>query len=88
MNRIRRALVMINIGFGVLVRPRYWLVAVRVARRMVPTRWWTHRPFLPLPTPEYVKFRLETQYGGSSPHPTLPDVLKYLQWVRQWDAAS
>jgi hypothetical protein len=88
MNRIRRALVMINIGFGVLVRPRYWLVAVRVARRMVPTRWWTHRPFLPLPTPKYVKFRLETQYGGSSPHPTLPDVLKYLQWVRQWDAAS
>jgi hypothetical protein len=55
---------------------------------MVPTQWWTRRPYLPLPTHEYVKFRLETQYGGISPQPTLPDVLKYLQWVRQWDAAS
>jgi len=88
MNRIRRALAMTYIVSGVIVRPRYWVVAIRVARRMVPSRWWTTRPYLPVPTADYVKFRLETQYGGSSPQPNLPDVLKYLQWVRQWDAVS
>ena len=88
MIRIRRVFAMTSIVFGVIVRPRYWAVAVRVARRMVPSRWWTMRPYFPLPTGDYVKFRLETQYGGSSPQPTLPDVLKYLQWVRQWDNAS
>jgi hypothetical protein len=30
MNRIRRARAMLSIGFGVMVRPRYWIVAVRV----------------------------------------------------------
>jgi hypothetical protein len=88
MNQIRRTITMMYIMFGVIVRPRFWVVAIRLARRMVPSRWWARRPFLPVPTRDYVKFRLETQYGGSSPQPNLPDVLKYLQWVRQWDAVS
>ena len=88
MNQIRRTITMIYIMFGVIVRPRFWVVAIRLAWRMVPSRWWARRPFLPVPTRDYVKFRLETQYGGSSPQPNLPDVLKYLQWVRQWDAVS
>ena len=34
MIRIRREFAMLNIVFGVIVRPRYWAVATRVARRL------------------------------------------------------
>lgn len=88
MTRIRNGLAMLFIVLGIAARPRYWWVGFRVARRMVPTRWWTQRPYLPLPRRDYVQFRLETQYGGGAPRASLPDVLKYLRWVQQWDSAS
>lgn len=88
MKRVRRVGTMLRIVFGIAIRPRYWFVGLRVARRMVPTRWWAKRPFMPIPRKDYVDFRLETQYGGLFPQATLPDVLKYLHWVQQWDATS
>ena len=79
---------LLGIVFGVVVRPRYWIVACRVSYRMVPNRWWARRPYLPIPSNDFLKFRLETQYGGSAPTPNLADVLQYLRWVDQWDSTS
>lgn len=73
---------------GLLLRPHYWVIALSVGARMIPRRWWAHWPYLPFPRKDYLKFRLETQYGGHSPQPNLPDVLRYLRWVREWDAQS
>jgi hypothetical protein len=67
-------------------RPSLWLTAVRQCWVMAPRRWWAQRPFLPVPRRDYMRFRLETQYGapsGSGQHHIEPaDVLNYLSWCR------
>jgi hypothetical protein len=68
----------------VAVRPGLWPTAARQARRLVPHRWWTRAPFLPLPAREYVGFRLQTQYGDISHRPDTEDVVNYLRWCRDW----
>lgn len=84
----RRTQSMMMIILGLLLRPHYWLIALSVGIRMIPQRWWAHWPYVPIPRKAYLKFRLETQYGGHSPQANLPDVLRYLRWVRDWDAQS
>jgi hypothetical protein len=65
-------------------RPRLWPVAMTQGTRLVPRDWWRHRPYLPLPDPEYMRFRFETQYGPDplrdrvDPH----DLIDYLAWCR------
>jgi hypothetical protein len=65
----------------VLLRPSLWLTALRQAHRLARPRWWTRAPFLPLPDPDYLRFRFETQYGtGGRPDPH--DLVTYLAWCR------
>jgi hypothetical protein len=65
--------------------PSLWSTALRQARRVVPTGWWRRPPFLPVPDREYVRFRLETQYGDGPPAPA--DVVTYLRWCRAEEQA-
>lgn len=69
---------------AVLTRPFLWSTAVMVACRLVPMRWWTRPPFLPLPSRAYVRFRKEAYYGDPQASFRPADVLKYLMWVRSW----
>jgi hypothetical protein len=70
-----------------LVRhPSLWATALRQARRLARPAWWRHRPFLPVPAPAYLRFRLLTQYGDERHRPEVGDVLNYLRWCKQWDA--
>ena len=71
---------------AVLVRPRLWVTALRQAGRAVPRRWWARPPFLPLPSRAYVQFRLETAYGSQAP-PDGADVVRYLTWCHEAEAA-
>ena len=73
---------------AVLVRPRLWSTAVRQAWRLAPRRWWARRPFLPLPDRDYLRFRLETQYGDAEHRPLPGDVVTYLEWCRREHAAA
>lgn len=66
-------------------RPGLWITALRQAHRLSPVGWWRQRPFLPLPSGEYMKFRMITQYGDAAHQPAAVDVINYLQWCRQWD---
>lgn len=86
MMRVGRVPAYLAIVMAVVVRPSYWAVACRVIGRLAPRGWWKRFPFVPIPDSSYARFRLQTQYGGQSPTPNSSDVLKYLQWVRQWDA--
>ena len=45
--------------------PSLWATAVRQALRLAAPGWWRRRPFLPLPAPDYLRFRLQTAYGGT-----------------------
>lgn len=69
---------------AVLVRPWLWVTAVRQLRRLVPDRWWSRRPHLPVPDPAYLRFRLVTAYGGAGGDPRPDDVVTYLHWCRAW----
>jgi len=74
---------------AVLRRPWLWPTAARAARRMVPDGWWRRRPFLPLPSPAYLRFRLVTMYGGSGDGPVRPDdLVAWLEWCRRWPQVS
>lgn len=48
---------------------------------------WARRwPFLPRPDPEYLGFRLTTQYGAErDPEPA--DLVAYLEWCRREETA-
>jgi hypothetical protein len=63
--------------------PSLWPTALRQARRTAPQQWWRHRPFLPLPSGDYLRFRLVTQYGAADHRPVPADVLNYLVWCRR-----
>jgi hypothetical protein len=69
---------------AVVRRPSLWPTAARQALVLAAPGWWRRRPFLPLPTPAYLRFRLQTAYGGDgggAPEPG--DVVTYLHWCRE-----
>lgn len=68
---------------AVVVRPRLWPTALRQAVRLARPGWWRRAPFLPVPDPDYLAFRLETQYGGAGTTAAEPlDLVRYLEWCR------
>jgi hypothetical protein len=71
----------------VLARPHLWTTALRQGRRLARPGWWRRAPFLPLPDPEYLAFRFETQYGAGG-HPEPRDLVAYLEWCRAMRAVG
>ena len=74
---------MLRAGLAVAARPGLWPVALAQALRLARPGWWRRRPFLPLPDPDYVRFRLETAYGTGG-RPSGRDVVAYLRWCREF----
>ena len=63
--------------------PHLWGTALRQARLLARPGWWRRPPFLPVPDPDYLRFRLLTAYGGDGtavPEPA--DLVAYLTWCR------
>jgi hypothetical protein len=69
---------------SVLRHPSLWVTALVQLRRMAPDGWWRRRPFLPLPDPEYLRFRLQTMYGDPEHAPEGDDLVTYLRWVKRF----
>jgi len=78
----------VRIGVAVLGRPRLWRTAARQMRRTTPSGWYRRAPFLPVPSGDYLRFRLVTQYGDADHRPEPADVINYLSWCREWDSNS
>jgi hypothetical protein len=74
----------IRSGAALGAHPSLWPTALRQAGRLCRPGWWRRAPFLPIPDAEYVRFRLETQYGPDGV-PDPGDVLVYLRWCREHD---
>lgn len=69
---------------AVAVRPGLWWTGIRQVRLLAPTGWWQAAPYLPLPDPAYLAFRMQTQYGGDGTTPPDPaDVVRFLEWCRR-----
>lgn len=58
-------------------------------RRLIPSRWWIRPPFLPVPHPDYVRFRLLTAIGGDGSASAEPaDLIQWLEWCRRWPSVT
>lgn len=54
---------------------------LRVAWRFRRNGWWRRAPFLPLPSRDYVRWRMHTAYGREDAIPPADDVLRYARWA-------
>lgn len=67
--------------------PSLWRIGLRQAAVLAPSGWWHRPPFLPLPDPDYLRFRMETAYGGAGDQMPVPaDLVTYLRWCRDFPA--
>ncbi|HZM32752.1 MAG TPA: hypothetical protein VFB77_19780 [Acidimicrobiales bacterium] len=63
--------------------PSLWATGARQALVLAAPGWWRRPPYLPLPSPDYLRFRLQTAYGGAGDQDPEPgDVVTYLRWCR------
>ena len=67
----------------VLRRPRLWGEALRSVPRLARRHWWRRPPFLPLPDPSYLRWRVATAYGDAAAAVRRHDVIAYLEWCRR-----
>jgi hypothetical protein len=44
--------------------------------------WYRHPPFLPLPTQDYMRWRMYTAYGSSGRSSSPAELERYLRWTR------
>jgi hypothetical protein len=66
-----------------LLRPRLGLDLVRAAWAFRARRWWAKPPFLPLPDPEYLRWRMYTAYADEAAVPPVDDVIRFARWRRE-----
>ena len=64
-----------------VVRPALAADLLRVAWRFRRRGWWRRFPFLPVPSREYVRWRMHTAYGDHDAVPPADDVVRYARWV-------
>ena len=61
-------------------RPRLALDLLRIAWRFRSNAWYLQFPFLPLPDPTYLRWRMYTAYGDYDAVPSVTDVERYARW--------
>jgi hypothetical protein len=66
-----------------ILRPRLALDLVRTAWAFRRRGWWKRLPFLPLPDPEYLRWRMYTAYADESAVPPAEDVVRFARWRRE-----
>lgn len=74
-----------DVLLAVLRRPALWPTAIGSLRDLAPSGWWRRSPFLPLPDPGWIHFRLETAYGGDGSQPI--GAAEFITWL-EWQATK
>lgn len=64
-----------------LKNPRTAAALVRVGWRFRSRDWYSRFPFLPLPSREYMRWRMYTAYGDERAVPPADDVVRYARWA-------
>ena len=61
-------------------RPQLAIDLIRVSWRFRSNDWYRRFPFLPLPDPTYLRWRMYTAYGDYDAVPPAGDVERYARW--------
>jgi hypothetical protein len=64
-----------------LASPALGLAMLRVAWRFRRRGWLRHPPFLPIPSRDYMRWRMYTAYGNPDAVPPVEDVIAYARWA-------
>ncbi len=65
------------------VRPRLAVDLARLAWSFRARDWYRRPPFLPLPSREYMRWRMLTAYGDEDAVPPVEDVVRFARWRRE-----
>ncbi len=66
-----------------LVNPRLALDLIKTGWAFRRRNWWSRAPFLPLPDPTYLRWRMYTAYGDEAAVPPVEDVVRFVRWRRE-----
>ena len=66
-----------------LINPRLALDLLRTGWAFRRRDWLRRPPFLPLPDPVYLRWRMFTAYGEENAVPPLDDVIAFARWRRE-----
>jgi hypothetical protein len=72
----------LRLALASVARPSDGLALLTVAWRFRRRGWYARFPFLPLPSQDYVQWRMHTAYGDHHAIPPAEDVLRYARWAR------
>jgi len=71
-----------------LARPGIWPGLAGLAWRFRRRRWYARPPFLPLPPPEYLGWRVDTAFGGTDAPVPVGLLRRYARWSRDQARAT
>jgi hypothetical protein len=66
-----------------VLNPRLALDLLRTAWAFRRRYWWRQAPFLPLPDPTYLRWRMYTAYADEHAVPPADDVIRFARWRRE-----
>jgi hypothetical protein len=73
----------LGLAWRALTNPRVAVDLVSLAWTMRARHWLRTPPFLPLPPPEYLRWRMYTAYGDEHALPSAREVVRYARWRRE-----
>ena len=72
-----------RLALRALASPRLAVDLARLAWSFRRRDWYRRPPFLPLPPPEYTRWRMFTAYGDADAIPPVADVVNFARWRRE-----
>ena len=73
----------VRLALRALVNPRLALDLLRLTWSFRARDWYRRPPFLPLPDPEYLRWRMYTAYADEAAVPPVDDVIRFARWRRE-----
>jgi hypothetical protein len=73
----------LSLALRALVSPALARDLITVAWRFRRRDWIRHAPFLPVPSRQYLEWRMYTAFGDHHAVPTVRDVIRYARWARR-----
>lgn len=73
----------IRLAARAALRPRLAVDLVRTAWAFRRRGWYARAPFLPLPDPAYLRWRMYTAYADELAVPPAEDVVRFARWRRE-----